>query len=162
MTTKPLNLQRCAATFAVLFIKSTYMETTTKWVKALAFDGEANQHSVRIDTTAKGGGTDSGMSPKQMLLCSLSACSGMDVVSILDKMKVPYKVLEIVAKAEQTDEDPKVFKEILLEYKTDAPLAYADKVARAVDLSQNKYCGIAAMLSKHCNISHTIEHLDSK
>jgi putative redox protein len=138
------------------------METTTKWARALAFDGEANQHLVRMDTTVNGGGTDSGMSPKQMLLCSLSACSGMDVVTILDKMKVPYSSLEIVASAEQTEDEPKVFKEIFLTYKTDAPASYADKVERAVDLSQNKYCGISAMLRKHCTISHSIEYVESK
>jgi putative redox protein len=115
-----------------------------------------------MDTTVQGGGTDSGMSPKQMLLASLSACSGMDVVTVLDKMKVPYSMLEIVADAEQTEVHPKVFKEIFLTYKTDAPESYADKVSRAVELSQDKYCGIAAMLRKHCNITHTIEYVQSK
>ena len=138
------------------------MQTTTKWARALAFDGEVNQHVVRMDTTVEKGGTDSGMSPKQMLLCSLSACSGMDVVGVLDKMKVPYSMLEIIASAEQTEEHPKVFKEIFLTYKTDAPLSYADKVIRAVELSQDKYCGIAAMLRKHCYITHTIEHVEAK
>ena len=138
------------------------METTTKWVNALAFDGEVNQHVVRMDTTVAGGGTDSGMSPKQMLLCSLSACSGMDVVNILNKMKVPFTLLEIVANADQTDEEPKVFKEIFIKYITDAPQSYADKVARAVELSQDKYCGISAMLRKHCNISHSIEYVEPK
>lgn len=138
------------------------METTTKWVKALAFDGMANEHVVRLDTTVEGGGLDSGMSPKRMLLCSLSACSGMDVITVLDKMKVPYTMLEIVASAEQTEDHPKVFKEILITYKTDAAASYADKVSRAVELSQDKYCGIAAMLRKHCNIKHTIEHVAVK
>jgi putative redox protein len=138
------------------------METTTKWARALAFDGEVNQHVVRLDTTVQNGGTDSGMGPKQLLLCSLSACSGMDVVSVLDKMKVPYSMLEIVATAEQTEEHPKVFKEIFLTYRTDAPNTYADKVIRAVELSQDKYCGIAAMLRKHCNITHKIEHVEAK
>lgn len=135
------------------------METTTKWAKALAFDTQANEHVVRLDTTVAGGSLDSGMSPKQMLLGSLSACSGMDVIMVLDKMKVPYTSLEIVATAEQTDEHPKVFKEIFLTYKTDAPQSFADKVERAVELSQNKYCGVAAMLRKHCAIHHSIEYV---
>ena len=138
------------------------MQTTTKWAKALAFDGEARQHSVRIDTTVEGGSLDSGMSPKQMLLCSLSACSAMDVVSVLDKMKVPFTTLEIVANAEQTEDHPKVFKEIFLIYKTDAPENFRGKVKRAVELSQDKYCGVAAMLRKHCAIHHTVEHISPK
>ena len=138
------------------------METTTKWVKEIAFDGIAGEHIVRLDTTVNGGGSDSGMSPKQMLLCSLSACSGMDVISVLNKMKVSYTSLEIIATAEQTDDHPKVFKEIFIKYKTDAPVSDADKMIRAVELSQDKYCGIAAMLRKHCAIHHTIEHVSAK
>jgi len=135
------------------------MQTTATWVKALAFDAQSDNQVVRMDTTVEGGGLNSGMSPKHLLLSSLSACSGMDVVSVLDKMKVPYTRLQIVAAAEQTDEHPKVFKEIALTYITDADKIYADKVQRAVELSQEKYCGIAAMLRKHCNITHTIEYV---
>lgn len=138
------------------------METTTKWVNTLAFDSVSGNHVARMDTTTAGGGSDSGMSPKKMLLGALSTCSGMDVVNILNKMKVPFTLLEIVASAEQTEEEPKVFKDISLVYKTDVDKSFADKMERAVDLSQNKYCGIAAMLRKHCEISHTIEYVGSK
>jgi putative redox protein len=134
------------------------MQTTTKWVKGLAFEGEYDKHIVKIDS-AKHPETSTGMNPKRLLLCSLSACSGMDVVGILDKMRVQYSKLEIVAEAEQTDEDPKVFKEIFLTYITDASQEDADKVKRAVELSKDKYCGISAMLSKHCPIHFNIKHV---
>jgi len=74
------------------------MQTTTKWVKGLAFEGEYNGHVVKIDSAANPE-TATGMNPKRLLLCSLSACSGMDVVGILDKMRVNYTRLEIVAEA---------------------------------------------------------------
>jgi putative redox protein len=132
------------------------MHTTTKWIKELSFEGNYGGHVVKTDTTKEG---STGMNPKRLLLCSLSACSGMDVVGILDKMKVEYTKLEITAQAEQTEEHPKVFKEIFLTYTTDASKEDADKVKRAVELSKDKYCGISAMLAKHCPIHFSIVHV---
>jgi putative redox protein len=132
------------------------MQTTTKWIKELSFEGSYENHVVPIDTTKEG---STGMNPKRLLLCSLSACSGIDVVGILKKMKVKFTKLEITAEAEQTEEDPKVFKEIFLTYTTDASHEDAGKVKRAVELSKDKYCGISAMLSKHCPIHFNIVHV---
>lgn len=134
------------------------MKTTTQWVSALAFDATADTgHTVRIDTTVEGGGLGTGMNPKKMLLGALSACSGMDVVEVLKKMKVNFTRLEISAEAEQTEEHPKVFKSIQMVYQIDAKAEDLDKVKRAVSLSQEKYCGVSAMLAKHCNITYSIE-----
>ncbi|MDE3252716.1 MAG: OsmC family protein [Bacteroidota bacterium] len=134
------------------------MKTTTQWVEALAFDATADTgQTVRIDTTVEGGGLGSGMNPKKMVLGALSGCSGMDVVEVLKKMKVPFTRLEITAEAEQTEEHPKVFKSIQMVYRIDASAEDLPKVKRAVSLSQEKYCGVSAMLAKHCNITYTIE-----
>ncbi len=134
------------------------MTTTTKWVSALAFDATADTgHTVRLDTSVDNGGLGSGMNPKRMLLGSLAGCSGMDVVDILHKMKVGFTKLEIETAAEQTDEHPKVFKFINMIYRCDASKEDIDKVTRAVSLSHEKYCGISAMLSKHCKIDYKIE-----
>lgn len=134
------------------------MKTTTKWVSALAFDATADTgQTVRIDTTVEGGGLGSGMNPKKMLLGALSACSGMDVVEVLKKMKVNFTRLEISAEAEQTEAHPKVFKSVQMVYQINAKPGDLDKVKRAVSLSQEKYCGISAMLAKHCSITYTIE-----
>lgn len=134
------------------------MKTTTKWVDALAFDATADSgHTVRIDTSVEGGGLGSGMNPKKMVLGALSACSGMDVVEVLKKMKVHFSTLEIDAEAEQTEEHPKVYKSINMVYRVDAKPEDLDKVKRAVSLSQEKYCGVSAMLAKHCRIDYNIE-----
>ena len=134
------------------------MKTVTKWVDALAFDATADSgHTVRIDTTVEGGGLGSGMNPKKMVLGALSACSGMDVVEVLKKMKVAFSKLEIDAEADQTEEHPKVYKSITMVYRVDAKPEDLDKVKRAVSLSQEKYCGVSAMLAKHCNIDYSIE-----
>lgn len=135
------------------------MIVSTKWVKGLSFESTANEHSVKIDTTVNGGGNNSGMSPKQMLLGALAGCSGMDVVGILDKMKATYSTLEIIAEAEQTDTHPKVFKFINLIYKSDILEDDLDKLQKAITLSKEKYCGVSAMLAKHCEINFIIEKI---
>ena len=134
------------------------MKTTTKWVSALAFDGVADSgHTVRIDTSVAGGGLGSGMNPKKMLLCSLSGCSGMDVVDILAKMRVPFTRLEIEAEAEQTADHPKVFTHVNMVYRADIAAEHIDKLKKAVALSHDKYCGVSAMLAKHCPINYLVE-----
>ncbi|MBS1627536.1 MAG: OsmC family protein [Bacteroidetes bacterium] len=134
------------------------MKATAKWVSKLAFDVTSdNNHTARLDTTVEGGSLNSGMSPKQMLLASLCSCSGMDVVSILEKMKVPFSNLIIEAEAEQTTEQPKVFKYINMVYKANIAATDLDKFKRAAELSHDKYCGISIMLKKHCAINYTLQ-----
>ncbi len=134
------------------------MQVQVTWANALAFDLSApdSAHTIRIDASIESGGTDTGLNPKRLLLGSLCGCSGIDVVEILKKMKVPFEKIEITAAAEQTDETPKTFRFIHMIYKTDAAAEHADKVARAVSLSHEKYCGISAMLAKHCPITYEI------
>ena len=133
------------------------MKTITTWVDALAFNATADTgQTVRIDTSIEGGGLGTGMNPKKMLLAALSGCSGMDVVEVLKKMKVEFSKLTIEAEAEQTEEHPKVFKFINMVYRIDANPDDLDKVKRAVALSQEKYCGVSAMLAKHCAINYSI------
>lgn len=134
------------------------MKVTTSWVETLAFDVKADTgHVARLDTSVENGGSGSGMNPKKMLLGSLCGCSGIDVVEILHKMKVSFTKLEIEASAEQTEDHPKVFKFIDMVYRCDASPEDLDKLNRAVSLSKEKYCGISAMLAKHCPINYTIE-----
>jgi putative redox protein len=144
--------------FVPLFFKTFRMKATVNWVDKLAFDVTSdNGHVVRADTTLAGGSLDSGMSPKKMLLGSLAACSGIDVVGILNKMRVAFTKLEIEAEAEQTDSDPKVFVDIRMKYRSDVSPENRDKLERAIHLSHDTYCGISAMLKKHCEITFEIE-----
>ncbi|MCE2824411.1 MAG: OsmC family protein [Sediminibacterium sp.] len=134
------------------------MKVTTNWVSHLAFDVTADTgQTVRLDTTLENGSLGSGMNPKKMMLASLCGCSGIDVVEILNKMKVPFSKLTIEATAEQTDTVPKVFSVIHMTYKADVGEAHLDQFTRAVSLSQEKYCGVSAMLAKTCPIHFKIE-----
>lgn len=94
-----------------------------------------------------------GESPKHLFLQSVAGCTGMDVVAILDKMRVPIpQVFRIEVEAPLTEEHPKVFTAFamtyILEGETDP-----QKLIRAVELSQTKYCGISAMFRKIAPLS---------
>jgi len=130
-----------------------HMKTTTVWKTGYVFDSRYKDNTIRMDDSSISGKDDSGFSPKALLLSGLAGCTGIDVVSILDKMKAPYTAIRIEAAASLTEEHPKVFKEINIEYFVTIPAAYEDKVKRAVELSLERYCGVAAMLRKNCPIN---------
>jgi putative redox protein len=125
------------------------MKTTTIWKSGHAFD--SFQHQAKIEIDAK-----NGFGPKALLLSGLAGCSGIDVVDVLEKMRVPFADLRIEAEAEQTEEHPKVFKDIHINYIIRTAEENRDKVKKAIDLSLDKYCGVAAMLKKNSKIDYTI------
>ncbi len=135
------------------------MQTYTIWKNDLEFDSTFDGHNITLNGSTGEDGRRLGFSPKALLLSGLSGCSGIDVVDILTKMKVTFDALEISAEAEQTDEHPKVFKEINITYKVKTSPENIGKVQRAVDLSLQKYCGVSAMLSKHSDIVSKVEIL---
>src|SRR5947209_7794358 len=125
------------------------MKTTTIWKSGHAFD--SFQHTAKIEIDAK-----TGFGPKALLLSGLAGCSGIDVVEVLEKMRVPFADLGIEVETEQTDEHPKVFKDIHINYRIRTAEENRDKVKKAIDLSLDKYCGVAAMLKKNSKIFYTI------
>jgi len=127
------------------------MKTTTSWKNKQAFESQQDHHTIQLD-----GNKESGFSPKALLLSGLAACSGIDVVDILEKMRVEFSALSIDAAAEQTDEHPRVFKDIMLTFHIATPAENEDKVRKAINLSLEKYCGVAAMLKKNSSISYTL------
>ena len=125
------------------------MKTTTIWKSGQAFDSSFNNSKIEVDGKA-------GFSPKALLLTGLAACSGIDVVEVLEKMRVPFADLKIEVDADQTEDHPRVFKDIHIEYIIKTEEENRDKVKKAIDLSLDKYCGVAAMLKKNSKILYTI------
>lgn len=125
------------------------MKTTTIWKGGTAY--ESFQNGAKVELNA---GT--GFSPKALLLTGLAGCSGIDVVEILEKMRVPFAGLEIEAEAGQTQDHPRVFTVIHLTYTVKTEEENREKIRRAIDLSLEKYCGVAAMLKKNSNIEYSI------
>jgi putative redox protein len=87
---------------------------------------------------------------------ALACCSGVDVVSILGKMRKTLSTLRIEVLATRCDEAPRVFTALALVYHIDGPDLDRESVERAVELSQDKYCSVAAMLRPAVELSHRI------
>lgn len=109
-----------------------------------------------MDARPEVGGTDLGPTPKPLLLASLAGCTGMDVVSLLKKMRVEYKSLNIKTSAEMTEEHPKHFSSIHVVYEFEADEKDLPKIEKAVNLSAEKYCGVQYMLGKSAKITNEI------
>lgn len=129
---------------------------TTHWKGNMSFVAEtADGKIVPMDVPGTEGAT--GASPKILLIVGLTGCTGMDTVSILEKMKVTNFGLRIEADYHATDEHPKIYDRIHLRYffhfEEEPP---KDKVNKAVELSQTKYCGVSAMLRKAAEITYEI------
>lgn len=130
--------------------------TVVSWKAGMAFEVELDGHTFPVDAKPEVGGGNLGPRPKALLLSALGGCTGMDVVSILAKMRVPIEGFRVEVEAPLTDEHPRVYSSILLRYVfrgRDLPM---DKLERAVQLSQERYCGVSAMLGKAMPIAHEI------
>lgn len=120
-------------------------KVTLKWDEGMSFDGAVNGHTVRIDADASVGGKNSGPRPKALMLLSLAGCTAMDVVSILNKMKMPYDAFEVDVEADKTEDHPVVYKGFRIIYRFKGKQLDIDKINKAISLSQDKYCGVSAM-----------------
>lgn len=130
------------------------MKTRTVWKKEHQFTSYQDHNSIQIDSARQHGN-----SPKSLLLSGLAGCSGVDVVDILHKMRVEFSALEIDVETTQTEDNPKVFKDIHITYKVATKKENEDKVKKAIELSLDKYCGVSAMLRKNSDIHYTLQIL---
>lgn len=126
------------------------------WMEKMAFDVEIGGHHMTLDAKPEIGGENRGPSPKPLLLASLAGCTGIDVVSILEKMRVPLEGLRINVSASLTEEHPKIYDKIKVIYTFKGENLPMDKLEKAVQLSEEKYCGVSAMLKKAGLIEYEI------
>ena len=131
------------------------MEATVTWESGMAFEAEQEGQRIPIDVPGPDG-TSRGVRPKGLLLAGLGGCTGMDVVSILEKMRVPFEGLAVDVSAGQSEDHPRVFTAIHVRYRFKGRDLPMDKLERAVQLSQEKYCGVSAMLGKTAAITTEI------
>jgi putative redox protein len=132
------------------------MKLKTQWIEKMKFVASADAHEVPMDT--KGPiGTDTALTPKQLVLAGLAGCTAMDVVALMKKHKQPVESFEIETDVEKsTGGYPEVFTSAVMTFKLKGALDES-KVIEAVTLSQTKYCGVSAMLSKAFPIHYRIE-----
>ncbi len=139
------------------------MEVEIRKIDGLKLKGKDNSgHEIVIDTKKELGGHDSAPSPMNLLLLSLGSCTLMDVISLIDKMRVNYDDIKVKVSGERRNEHPKTFKSIEIKYIVYGNDPDESKIKKAIDLSTKKYCSIQAMLEKTASISSSFEIIRKK
>lgn len=129
---------------------------STRWLENMAFETEVNGHSLVIDAESVSGGENRGPRPKPLMLAALGGCTAMDVVAILKKMRVELAGLNVTVEGDLTEEYPKHFYKIHVIYEFSGKDLPMDKLKKAVELSEEKYCGVTAVYRKALEISSEI------
>ena len=126
---------------------------TTQWKGDMLFESDnPSGHNVSMDTSEENGGTNKGLRPKAMMLSSLAGCSGLDVVSILEKMKVEIDDFKMEVEGQLTDEHPKYYHTVTVDYHFYGNNLDEGKITKAVNLSVDKYCGVMEMFRKFAEV----------
>ena len=131
------------------------MKATVKWVGDAMFLGESGSgHTVVMDGPPESGGRDLGIRPMEMVLLGMGGCTAFDVVMILKKARQPVTDCVVEMEAERATSEPKVFTRIHVHFVVTGNGLSDKQVARAVELSAEKYCSASIMLSKAVDITH--------
>jgi putative redox protein len=136
------------------------MKASVQWKDGMAFDAHIEGFQFVIDGDEMFGGRGLGPRPKGLTLVSLAGCTGMDVISILRKMRVEPDIesFEIDTDAVIAEEHPKTFKETVIKYifKGEKLPAAVDKIKHAIELSMENYCGVSATLKPVVKITYQL------
>ena len=130
---------------------------TVKWIDGKQFIGiDSTKHSVVLSTPDEG----VGIKPSELLLLAVASCSAVDVVEILAKKRMPLAHLEISSSGEQDQDPPWTFRKIYLHYKIAGKNLTEKAVAQAIQLSEEKYCSVAATIRATAQIITDFEILE--
>jgi putative redox protein len=114
-------------------------------------------HAVVMDGAPDAGGRNLGLRPMEMVLAGTGGCTAFDVVLILKKGRHAVTACEVSLKAERAESDPKIFTHIHFHYRVKGKQLKPDAVARAIELSKDKYCSASIMMAKTAEITHDFE-----
>lgn len=129
------------------------------WRKNMQFEANIDNHKIILDTVKDNNGDDEGPTPKPLMLVSLGGCTGMDIVSLLKKMRVSFDSLNVKVEGDLTEEHPKHFYQIKIIYEIKGNNIDKDKVLKAINMSIDKYCGVSAVYKKAMNIEYELKIL---
>jgi len=137
------------------------MKARVKWVDGALMLGESGSgHAVVMDGPEEHGGRNLGVRPMEMLLLGMGGCTEFDVLHILKKSRQDVRFCEVELQAERADIEPKVFTRIHVHFKVGGKGLKEKAVARAVQLSAEKYCSASIMLGETVQISHDFELIE--
>ena len=131
----------------------------TRWLENMAFETEINGHRIVLDAGSRVGGEDRGPRPKPFMLAALGGCTGMDVISILKKMRVEVKSFNVKVIGDLVEEHPKRFHRMHVVYEFEGDDLPMDKLEKAVSLSEDRYCGVSAIYKEALEVTSEIRIL---
>lgn len=131
---------------------------TSRYESDMHFSTDVDTFTIDTDTQEEDR-TAAGPGPKKLMLASLAGCTGIDVVSILQKTKVPFSKFSIQVEAVLTEQHPKIYQEVRVHYYIHVDAVHHEKVHRAVQLSEEKYCGVMAMFRSFARVDLSIHFL---
>ena len=140
------------------------MESTIRWMgndAGMSFVAESGSgHAIVMDGAPEAGGRNLGMRPMELVLAGTGGCTAFDVVLILKKGRHAVTGCEVSLRAERAETDPKVFTRVHFHYRVKGRQLKRDAVARAIELSKDKYCSASIMLAETAEITHDFEIID--
>ena len=126
---------------------------TTTWKENMQLESDnPSGISLTMDAGEESGGEGKGYRPKALMLSSLAGCSGLDVVSLLTKMHAEVAEFRIDVTAELTDEHPKFYNKVKVDYHFSDSELQPKKIQKAVNLSVTKYCGVMEMFRQFAEV----------
>lgn len=128
-----------------------------QWVDGMEFTSLVNGHSITIDANAEFGGKNKGPRPKPLMMLALAGCTGMDVISILHKMRVFPEGFRVNIETDITEEHPKHYTRMKVIYEFTGENLPENKLKRAVELSEHQYCGVSAVYKKAMRLEFEIK-----
>jgi len=132
-------------------------KVTTTWKENMLLESD-NPHGnqVLMETGTDFGGSNQGLNPKALMLSSLGGCTALDVLSLLKKMRVAIEDFNVVVNGELTEEHPKYYHKVSIDYYFKGTKLNEGKIKKAVSLSEERYCGVIEMFRKFADLSLTI------
>lgn len=126
------------------------------WMEKMAFKTSINGHEMILDADSETGGEDRGPRPKPLMLVALAGCAGMDVISLLKKMRVEVDYFNVNVEGELTEGHPRHFRKIHMIYEFKGHNIPISKLQKAVKMTEDKYCGVSAVYKKALRLTSEI------
>jgi putative redox protein len=133
----------------------------TRWIDKMAFSTDINGHEIVIDADTNVGGENRGPRPKSFMLAALGGCTAMDVISILTKMRVNVENFNVKVEGDLTEDFPKHFHKMHVIYEFTGKDLPVDKLKKAIELSEERYCGVIAVYRKAMELTSEIRVTES-
>ena len=132
----------------------------TTWKGNMQFESTNEGGNLMIDANKEVGGDVKGYRPKALMLSALAGCSGLDVVSLLKKMRAEVKDFNIDIEANLTDEHPKYYDKVKMIFNFYGKDFKKDKIEKAVRLSEERYCGVMEMFRQFAEVNTEIQYFE--